>query len=173
MPRPNLRAILFDLGDTLMIEETEEKDATLTTQRAELFPGAADLLRRLRAEGYLLGLVADTRPGTYRNVLRQHGLERAFDVLAISEELGCEKPDPRMFRHALDGLGIAPGDAGQVVMVGNNLARDVRGANAAGLVSIWVRFNERYPSTPADDLERPGYTARSYTELAEIFRALG
>jgi phosphoglycolate phosphatase-like HAD superfamily hydrolase len=66
--------ICFDLGDTIMIEETEEKDAEATTQTADLIPGLADLIRALHAQGVMLGLVADTRPGTYRNVLRQHEL---------------------------------------------------------------------------------------------------
>jgi len=161
-------AVLFDLGDTLMIESTEEKDAAQTTLRAELFPGAADLIRRLRSEGILLGLVADTRPGTYKNVLRQHGLFEAFDVFAISEELGCSKPDPRMFLHALEKLGIAPDEANHVMMVGNNLARDVRGANALGITSVQVRFNDRYPADPADDAERPRHVAESCAEVYEL-----
>src|SRR3712207_8665848 len=49
---------------------------------------------------------------------------------------GCEKPDRRMFIHALDALGIPPEEWGRVAMVGNNLARDIRGANQLGLVSV-------------------------------------
>lgn len=167
-----LWAVLFDLGDTLMIEETEEKDETGTTLRAALFEGAADLIWRLRREGYLLGLVADTRPGTARHVLRQHDLEGAFDVCAISEELGCEKPDRRIFAYALHALGISASEAHRVAMVGNNLARDVRGANAAGLVSIWLQHNHRYPTTPADDLERPQFAVSSVAELDALIHRL-
>jgi FMN phosphatase YigB (HAD superfamily) len=106
-------------------------------------------------------------------VLRQHGLYEAFDVFAISEELGCVKPDPRLFRHALDGLGLTPAEASHVLMVGNNLARDVRGANALGMKSVWVHFNERYPLVPADEHERPTHEATSMTELAALIRQLG
>jgi HAD superfamily hydrolase (TIGR01549 family) len=166
-------AICFDIGDTLMIEQTEEKDAEQTTQRAELWPGAAELIWGLRRAGYLLALVADTRPGTYKNVLRQHGLYEAFDVFSISEELGWVKPDPRMFEHALDGLGLAPAEAGHVLMVGNNLARDARGANALGIVSVWIHFNDRYPLIPADEHERPVHEVTSMSELAELIRRLG
>ena len=166
-------AVCFDLGDTLMVEQTEEKDAEQTTQRADLWPGAAELIWGLRRAGYLLALVADTRPGTYRNVLRQHGLYEAFDVFAISEELGCVKPDPRIFRHALDGLGLTPAEAGHVLMVGNNLARDVRGARALGIVSVWIHFNDRYPLVPADEHERPVHEVTSTSELAELIRRLG
>ncbi|HEX5416800.1 MAG TPA: HAD family hydrolase [Chloroflexota bacterium] len=170
--RRKVWAVCFDLGDTLMMEVTEEKDATATTQRADPFPGAADLIRDLRAAGYLIALVADTRPGTYRNFLRQHNLYDAFDVFAISEELDCEKPDPRMFQHALTGLGIAPEEAHRVVMVGNNLARDVRGANALGITSIHVRHNDRYPAHPADAAEQPRFVALSCAEVGELIRGL-
>jgi putative hydrolase of the HAD superfamily len=165
--------VLFDLGDTLMVEETEEKDGERTTQRADLFSGAADLLWELRRAGYLLGLVADTRPGTYRNVLRQHGIFGAFDVFAISEELGCEKPDPRLFDHALERLGLRPDEAGHVAMVGNNLGRDIRGANAAGMVSIWLHHNARYPTTWTDDRERPAHDVTSFAALRDLLRRLG
>lgn len=169
----NVWGVLFDIGDTLMIEATEQKDTEQTTQRADLWPGAAELVWSLRRQGYLLGLVADTRPGTYRNVLRQHGLYEAFDVFAISEELSCMKPDPRMFQHALDGLGLTEAEAPHVVMVGNNLARDVRGANALGIVSVWLHMNERYPLAPADDAERPRHEATSFAELAALLSRLG
>jgi len=163
-----LRAVLFDLGDTIMREETEQKDETHTTQRADLFPGMAHLLRTLHARGYPLGLVADTRPGTYRNVLGQHGLLDLFAAFAISEELGTSKPDARMFRHALAALGVPEAEAGRVAMVGNNLARDIRGANALGLVSVWVRWNERYPMEPAGPQEAPRFTARSAEDLLAV-----
>jgi putative hydrolase of the HAD superfamily len=171
--RRPLWAVLFDLGDTLMVEETEEKDETATTLRAELFDGAAETLWRLRREGYLLGLVADTRPGTYRNVLRQHGLEGVFDVLAISEELGCQKPDRRMFDHVLTALGLRPEEAGRVAMVGNNLSRDVCGANRCGMLSVWLRHNRRYPLEPADPDERPDLEAGGFDELGEALERLG
>ena len=124
----------FDLGDTIMIEETEVKDEEKTTLRAELFPGMKEVLFHLKENGFKLALVADTRPGTYVNVLKQHGLFELFDAFAISEEVGCEKPDPRMFQAALNKLGIAPEDA---VMCGNNLERDMGGAKALGMMTIW------------------------------------
>ena len=77
-------ALLFDLGDTLMIEESEVKDAEGTTLRADLLPGAARALHRFKEQGYVLALVADARPDTPANVLRQHGLYDLFDYLAIS-----------------------------------------------------------------------------------------
>lgn len=171
-PRDSLphtpRAIFFDFGDTLCDEATEVKDETLTTLRAELIPGAAQLLRELKERGIPLALVADGRPGTYRNVLSQHGLYDLFDAFAISEELGCEKPDPRLFEHALQQLGIGPEEYGRVLMVGNNLARDVKGANRLGLVSVWLDWAPRRAKVPADAWERPRYTIKEPLQLLEL-----
>lgn len=166
-----LAAILFDLGDVIMREETEEKIDGVT-QRAELVPGMATLLRDLRGAGKRLGLVADTREGTYLNVLSQHALLDCFDQFAISDLLGCEKPDRRMFEHALAGLEIAPADWSRVVMVGNNLARDIRGANALGLVTIWFAWNERYRLEPEIPDERPRYQVGAANELRALLVAL-
>ena len=166
-----LAAILFDLGDCIMREATEEK-VDGVTQRAELVPGMADLLHKLRRQGKRLGLVADTRIGTYRNVLGQHGLYELFDAFAISDEVGAEKPDRRMFLHALDALAIPEADWGRVAMVGNNLARDVRGANALGLISIWMVWNPDYPTVPAGPEETPDYQVGTAGELGQLLAAL-
>jgi HAD superfamily hydrolase (TIGR01549 family) len=166
-----LRAVLFDLGDVIMKEETEEKVDDVT-QRADLHPGMGDLIIGLRERGMPLGLVADTRDGTYRNVLRQHGLWECFDVFAISDHLGVVKPDRLMFVHALEGLGIPEPNWPEVAMVGNNLARDIRGANALGLVSIWLLWNQRYPSAPSDALEEPRFQVSTATELDALLAAL-
>jgi putative hydrolase of the HAD superfamily len=166
-----LRAVLFDLGDVIMQEETEDKVNGIT-QRAALHPGMAELLRRLHARGIPLALVADTRDGTYRNVLGMHDLFDLFDAYAISEHLGVEKPHRLMFEHALEALGIPEPEWGSVAMVGNNLARDIRGANALGLISIWLVWNQRYPLVCADDLETPRYQVSTAEDLATLLDAL-
>lgn len=166
-----LEAVLFDLGDVIMNEETEEKIDGVT-RRAELHPGMAEVVTGLRERGIRLGLVADTRDGTYRNVLGMHGLMDAFDVFAISDHLGVEKPDRKMFQHALDGLGIPADRYGDVVMVGNNLARDIRGAKALGLVTVWLVWNQRYPLACADAAERPDFQVSSAEELMRLLDAL-
>ena len=75
-----------------------------------------------------------------------------FTVFAISDYLGAEKPARRMLAHALPELGIVKSAWGTMAMVGNNLARDSRGANALWLISIWRVWNQRYPYLCADDL---------------------
>jgi HAD superfamily hydrolase (TIGR01549 family) len=165
-------AICLDFGDTLCDEATEVKDETNTTLRAELIPGAAELLHELRARGYRLALVADGRPGTYTNVLGQHGLLHLFENQTISDIVGVEKPDRRMFVSALDQMGIAAEDYGRVLMVGNNLERDVKGANVAGLISVWLDWAPRRPKVPADASEVPQFTIKQPMDLLGVLDAL-
>lgn len=142
------KVILIDLGDTIMIEETEHKDAHGVTLHAELIPGVADLLRDLAGSGIRLALVADTRIGTYRNVLKQHSLYDTFAHFAISDELGVAKPHPLMFTSALEAFGAR---AEHALMIGNNYERDVVGARQVGVSHIWFRWNDRYPGPVTPD----------------------
>lgn len=163
-----LLAICFDFGDTLCDEATEVKDDSGTTLRAELIPGAAELLQELKRRGYRLALVADGRPGTYTNVLGQYGVLDLFEVLTISDHVGVEKPDARMFVTALDQLGIAPADYGRTLMVGNNLERDVKGANLVGMISVWIDWAPRRSKVPADANEIPACTIKLPLDLLAI-----
>jgi HAD superfamily hydrolase (TIGR01549 family) len=167
-----LRAICFDFGDTLADEATEEKDAAGVTQRAELIPGASELVHTLKRRGYPLALVADGYADTYRNVLSQHGLYDCFDAFAISEQIGVCKPDARMFSHALAQLGVPPHAYAHTMMVGNHLERDIKGANALGMISVWLDWAPRRSKVPADDSELPAFTIRTPLELLAVIEAL-
>jgi len=170
--KSGLVAIFFDFGDTLADESTEIKDASQTTQVADLIPGAAELLRELHRRGYPLALVADGRPGTYDNVLTQHNLRQLFSVFAVSETLGVEKPQALMFTYAMDQLGIPADQASRVMMVGNRLDRDVLGANMLGLISVWLDWSPRYSKIPQDDSEIPQHRITAPLELLQVIDAL-
>ena len=171
--RPSrILAVLLDCGDTLVDEGTEIKDERGATLRAELIPGAAGMVRGLAERGYRIGLVADGPTDTFRNVLTQHGLISLFAVMVISEEIGVMKPDPRMFRTALDALGIPESEYGRVVMVGNHLGRDIKGANELGLVSILLRWSPRRSKVPANASEVPAYTIDRPMELLDLLDRL-
>jgi len=167
-----LAALFFDLGDTLMIEASEVKNAEETTLYADLIPGMAEALRHFKTQGRRLALVADSRPDTPTNVLRQHHLLELFETLAISEVVGATKPDPVIFRVALDALNISTKDYGRVAMVGNNLERDVVGANRLGLISVFLHWNERRRTQPLTAEEQPRYTVHSAQELITLIEEL-
>jgi HAD superfamily hydrolase (TIGR01509 family) len=95
----------------------------------EPLPGAHRALRRLRAHGLALAVVANWDVSLHDH-LRRHGLAGWFDTVVTSAEAGFKKPDPAPFRLALERLGIDPGRA---VHVGDHPPHDEVGARAAGL----------------------------------------
>ena len=171
-PTRNLLAICLDSGDTLVDEGTEIKDARGAVLEAELIPGAAALVQQIKQRGYPLALVADGPAATFHNVLGHYGLYDLFDAWAISELVGAEKPDAAMFQTALAQLAIAPVDYGRVMMVGNNLSRDILGANRLGLISVWIDWAPRRAKTPANALETPDYTIKTPLELLSLIDEL-
>ena len=107
----------------------------------QLYAGAIETLETLRGRGYALGLVTNrvfSGPG-YQQELDGHGLTALFDAMAVSCEMGYMKPHPKIFEHALDALGVAPGEA---VMVGDSLRADVGGARALGMITVWRRLSD-------------------------------
>jgi putative hydrolase of the HAD superfamily len=117
--------------------------------------------------------VADGPVSTFENTLGVFGLLELFDARTISETVGVDKPHPRMFQAALSALGIEPVDYGRVVMMGNNLERDIRGANALGLISVWIDWAPRRSKIPASELERPRHTIHEPLELLDLLSKIG
>jgi len=82
-----------------------------------------------------------------RDRARAAGFADHVKVWAISAELGVEKPDPAIFAAA---LRESRADAGNVVMVGDRLDRDIAPAKALGMRTIWVLRNEA-PDDPTPE----------------------
>ena len=164
--------VLLDCGDTLADEGTEVKDERGATLRAEMIPGAERALRRLHGRGHVLALVADGFVDTFRNILAPRGLWELFSARSISEEVGIDKPASAMFTRALEALGLGSEDYWRVVMVGNNLERDIAGARRLGLRTIWVTWAPRRRKTIEHPDERPDYTIAGPSELPRLIARL-
>ncbi|WP_202887567.1 HAD family hydrolase [Cohnella zeiphila] len=167
------RLILFlDSGDTIIDETTEIRDENGVVIRADVIPGADVMIRTLYERGYTLVLVADGLAQSFKNMFIQHGFYDCFTAMINSENVKAEKPNARMFLAAIGAIGLDASAFGRVAMVGNNLARDVKGANALGITSIFQSWTSRYPHEPADDSQRPDYTIREPLELLELAETL-
>jgi putative hydrolase of the HAD superfamily len=91
-----------------------------------------DALARLRRAGLRLGVVSNS-DGRVEEALTAAGLRPYFDVVVDSMLAGVEKPDPAIFRTALDALGVT---ADEALYVGDLYEVDVLGANAAGMSAV-------------------------------------
>jgi putative hydrolase of the HAD superfamily len=125
----------------------------------ELWPGALELLARLRARGLKLAMITNGMSETHRDKIAILRLEDAFDEIFIADEVGMIKPDVRLFELAAVRLGVAPSAC---VMVGDRLERDVLGARDAGMFTIWM--NVRGETVPARG-PHPDAIVRSVDEV--------
>jgi len=152
-PRESVPLILEELGltcDAIVQEELVEafafagREAGLVTAE-----GAVETLQSLKRTGVRLGIICDvglTSSTTLRERLDRSGLLGFFDHWSFSDEVGCFKPYPPIFEHALAGLGIA--DASEVAHVGDGRRTDVAGALAMGMVAVRATwFADRGPET--------------------------
>lgn len=89
---------------------------------------AKTTLDALRQRGYRAALLTNWDQRV-RRVVAETGFSQRFEQLFISSEIGAEKPDPKIFQHAQNALGLAPEE---ILHVGDSLQHDIQGARAAG-----------------------------------------
>lgn len=92
-------------------------------------------------------------------------IARYFDHIIVSGAFGRGKPDPAIFRHALQVSGFS---ADEVLMVGDNLLTDILGADRAGIRSVWVNREAKDASGPA----APTYEIRSLDGLLPLIESI-
>lgn len=123
----------------------------------ELKKGAIDLLEKLNGE-YKLHIITNGFKEVQHTKIEQCGLQKYFDLIIISEDIGYNKPDVRIFREA-ENLGNTKKE--ECLMIGDNFNTDITGAKNAGWQSIWYNpdHNKRYQATQVNCL----------TELMDVF----
>ena len=120
----------------------------------------------LEQAGIRLGVVTNGQTDRQRRKIEALGLRRHLTALLISEELGIEKPDARIFRAAAAALGVDPAEC---MFVGDNPEKDVLGASAVGMRAVWIRVALRWPQGVALPRESVG----SLPELLQLPGLLG
>jgi HAD superfamily hydrolase (TIGR01549 family) len=122
------RAALRDCGvdDIGLARRLSESYRECRLERCSPYPEVVGVLENLRGFARL-GVVTNGVEEHQRAKLAAAGLTDHFDVVVSSSVVGASKPDPRIFRFALERLG---GRAADAVMVGDNPARDIAGGPA-------------------------------------------
>lgn len=100
----------------------------------KLYKGTHEVLETLHRK-YKLGIIANQILGTEQR-LTDFGIRHFFDVIAASTEENFTKPDPRLFRIALERANCSPANA---YMVGDRLDNDIIPAMTLGMKTIWVK----------------------------------
>jgi HAD superfamily hydrolase (TIGR01509 family) len=132
--REALAAIGFDLPDDA-IEHIVHLDHSAYSNSITVEPEVLEVLDALAGAGYVMGLVSNVSllPDLMRTDLERLGLAGFLKATVFSSEVRFRKPDPRIFRIALDRVGV---EAPQAVFVGDRLYDDIGGAQAVGMPAV-------------------------------------
>ena len=151
-------SILLDLR--ALAEQMSEDFLHLTTKYFSLLPGAEELVRYL-AKKYPLTVVTNGFIEVQYEKFDKSGLRDCFSHIVLSEEVGCQKPNPRIYEEALRMNGVS---AEEAVMIGDSWNSDIQGASNAGIDQIWVRKSQ--DSLPEG--QSATYLVQSLSEVMEI-----
>lgn len=108
-----------------------------------LFEKVIDYLEAHKSKGGKICILTDLTAHIQYRKIENLGLAKHVDFLVTSEEVGVEKPHPRMFTKALQKLECKPSKA---VMIGDSWSKDIVGANAMGIPSIWINHKKEKQS---------------------------
>lgn len=112
----------------------------LRHKNIHFYDGVNAVLEILKQNGYKLVLISNANSLLPLMKLRERKLDRYFDKICISSELGIRKPHPYIFMCALNSLHLSSGEA---VMVGDHSKLDIFGAKRLGIKAILIRRSEK------------------------------
>ena len=151
-------SILLDLR--ALAEQMSEDFLHLTTKYFSLLPGAEELVRYL-AKKYPLTVVTNGFIEVQYEKFDKSGLRDCFSHIVLSEEVGCQKPNPRIYEEALRMNGVS---AAETVMIGDSWNSDIQGAINAGIDQIWIRKSK----DPLPDGQSATYLVHTLSDVMEI-----
>ncbi|HTA40782.1 MAG TPA: HAD-IA family hydrolase, partial [Candidatus Acidoferrales bacterium] len=96
------------VGDEAVAHRSAEAYHAYRKKYFTLYPGAAELLRDLKARGMKLGMITNGLSETHREKIALLRIGELFDAVFIADEIGMIKPDPLLFAHACTTLGSSP-----------------------------------------------------------------
>ena len=143
-----------------LAEQMSEDFLHLTTAHFSLLEGAEALVRYL-AKKYPLTVVTNGFVEVQYEKFEKSGLRDCFAHIVLSEEVGCQKPNPRIYEEALRMNGVS---AEEAVMIGDSWNSDIQGAINAGIDQIWIRKSQ----DPLPEGQSATYILKSLSEVMEI-----
>lgn len=134
------------------------------SEEEALYPDAISCLQKLY-KFYSIGVIANQLPGTAAR-MENMGLSSYLKLIVASAEEGVAKPDPKIFRMALNRSGCLPE---QAVMIGDRLDNDIVPAKRLGMKTVWIKQGFGGLSSIRSPEEEPDFTVADLSELCAIF----
>jgi putative hydrolase of the HAD superfamily len=143
-----IRAIALEQGvepTSEAVESAVEIRLAFSRETLERCEPTLPDLAALRAAGLRLAVVSDTSAETPQ-LWPASRLGSCVDTAVFSCDVGVCKPDPRMYRLALERIGLPPE---RCAFVGDGGSRELTGATAVGLRAFLFRYPEAAPGPDA------------------------
>jgi len=138
-----------------------EMSRGISRRRLGLYPYVREVLDILY-DRCPLAIITDAQSTYARSELHKVGLLGYFDPIIVSGDHGYRKPDRRLFQLALDGMATAAENA---LYVGNDMYRDIYGAQEAGLTTVMFDSDQGEKSYQGC---APDYTITDFRDLLQI-----
>lgn len=123
----------FEVEHPDLAHQMEMEYIKRSPHKTNLFPGALETLEYLQPK-YDMHIITNGFSEVQDIKLSKSGLKPFFRSVITSEQVGVNKPDPKIFRFALEQTG---GKRNRSVMIGDNLEADIRGARRSGLHQVF------------------------------------
>ena len=128
-----------------------------------IFPfEAAEKLCKYLHSKYKVGIVTNGIKEVQHSRIENSAIAKYIDKIIISDEVGVNKPDKRIFEYAMNYFEIM--DKSEVIMIGDSLGADIKGGQNAGIDTCWVNLRNNVNDTGIV----PKYEVRKLEELFEI-----
>ena len=136
---------------TAVCEELDREYLEILARGDIMFPGVKEMLDNL-SKKYMLAVLSNGFIKTQYQKLHFSGLEKYITRTIVSEEIGINKPNPKIFRYAVKETGATE----PFLMVGDNGETDIFGAMKAGWHAIWYNPAERPFPVSIEDMKQQG-----------------
>ncbi len=127
-----------------------------------MLDGAIELVESLHQKKYRMGLITNGLKEVQRPRIAQAKMDKYFEVIVVSDEIGVSKPHKGFFEYTYIEMGRP--DKTEVIVVGDSLNSDIQGGINFGVDTCW--FNPRGATNLTD--HQPTYQIQKLDELWEI-----
>lgn len=138
-------------------------------ENMKLKKGVLETLKSLKKLDIKIVLVSDLTTNIQLRKIHKLKITPYIDFLVTSEEAGSEKPHLIMFLLALKKLNLLPEE---VIFVGDDKNKDISGANAAGMDTIWITQKRKKLKKDKQDYSLPDFYIRNIPEVLRIIKEL-
>lgn len=124
----------FGIDDETLAINISEKYIESSPQKTKLIHGTIDVLKYLLGK-YSLHIITNGFDEVQYRKIDSSGISDFFKTVTTSEEVGCHKPEKRIFIHALQKAAALPSES---IMIGDDISVDVIGAKEAGIDQVFL-----------------------------------